>query len=112
MPEMCDRGHRIRNDVGLVLYLAGGWRSYRGIGEEFGWAVGDNGKCKTASRNVRALEQAGLPIEWAFPPDERNGGGQRMRIPPAWVACTPWLRRYIIRKTPLNALAYRRSLHK
>ena len=111
-----ERGKSIRNNIGLVLYLCGGWRSYKNIGEEFGWLLGKYGFCKTAYRNVRTLEAAGLPVEWLNPPDQKCGGGmqnvQRVRLPQDWVARTTWLRRYIIRKEPLNAPAYQRSLHK
>ena len=89
---------RTRNIAGLIIYLAGGWRSVQGIGEEFGWGFDFEGRCRTASRNVRALEQAGLPIEWLHEPDARGKSGQRMRLPPDCVARTPWLRRYIIKK--------------
>ena len=102
-----ERGKGIRNSVGLILYLCGGWRSYKAIAEEFGWAT-----FKTAMRNVRALEGAGLPVEWLKPPDCKGPPSQRVRLPQDWVARTPWLRRYIIRKQPLNAPAYTRSLHK
>lgn len=95
------RGKSIRNTIGLVLYLCGGWRSYLDISKEFGWSYRD-GHCKTASRNVRALEQAGLPIEWMNPPDKRGSGGQLMRLPSEWVRATSWLRRYIIRKQPVQ----------
>ena len=96
MPEKFERGRRIRNDISLVLYLAGGWRSYAEISEEFGWKGCWN---KSAHRNVRALEEAGLPLEWSVPPDQRGSFGvKRMRLPPDWVARTLWLRRYIILK--------------
>lgn len=87
---------RIRNYISLVLYLAGGWRSYQEIGEEFGWF--HLSRNRTARRNVRALEQAGLPVEWLYPPDQRSGymTSQRVRLSPDWVARTPWLRRYIL----------------
>jgi hypothetical protein len=107
-----DRGKSIRNHVGLILYLCGGWRSYRDISGEFGWAIDKNGHCKTARRNVRALEEAGLPMEWMSPPEPHGRDPQRVRLPQDWVARTVWLRRYIIRKEPLNASAYTRSLHK
>lgn len=90
-----ERGKLTRNAIGLVLYLAGGWRTYQEIGEEFGWACGSN--YKTARRNVRALEEAGLPIEWCEESPSRYTA-QRMRLPPDWVARTIWLRRYIILK--------------
>lgn len=92
-----DRGRLIRDTLGLVLYLCGGWRSYQEIGKEFDWRGS-----KTPARNVRALEATGLPIEWVHPPDEK-AGLQRMRLPQDWVAHTPWLRQYIIRKQPVQA---------
>jgi hypothetical protein len=93
------RTRTIQNYVGLLLYLAGGgWHSYAEIGEEFGWYC-QRGSCKTASRGVRALEEAGLPIEWMKPPDEHGGWKRQfVRLPPDWVARTPWLRRYILCK--------------
>ena len=86
----------MRNIIGLVLYLAGGWRSYRQIAEEFSFSI------KTARRNVKALEQAGLPVEWTKDPDSRGGAAQRSRLPVDWVSHTTWLRRYIIRKQPVQ----------
>ena len=100
-----DRGKAIRNCVGLILYLCGGWRSYDDIAEEFGWVAVH----KTPRRNVQALEQAGLPVEWLFPPEQRGPPEQRVRLPQDWVARTSWLQRFIIRKEPLNVPAYRRS---
>ena len=109
-----ERGKGIRNSVGLIFYLCGGWRSYQDIAREFGWVVSKDSHCKTASRNVRALEAVGLPIEWMNPPDQsgRSLTCQRMRLPQDWVARTSWLRRYIIRKEPVNVPAYTRSPHK
>ena len=107
---------RVRNYIGLMLYLAGGWRSYQEIGEEFGWTINykykkDAHRCKTAYRNVKALEQAGLPVvrtEDTIP--------YRVCLPLDWVARTPWLRRYIIRNEPLKVANQKaeqaRSLHK
>jgi len=109
------RGRTIRNIIGLMLYLCGGWRSYKDIAEEFDWAIQKDSHCKTAARNVRSLEAVGLPVEWLNPPDQHGHvffTGQRVRLPQDWVARTPWLKRYIIRKQPLNAPAYTRSLHK
>lgn len=80
---------QVRKEVGMILYLAGGWRSYKEIAEEFGFNP------KTAYRNVRAMEHVGLPIEWAREPDKFNAGFQRVRLPPDWVARTPWLRKYL-----------------
>lgn len=100
------RGYWHRRTIQLVIYLCGGWRTYKDIADELGW-----GWTKTARRNVRYLEEAGLPVEWAIDPESR-GSFQRVRLPLNWVERTPWLRRYIIRKEPLNAPAYRRSLHK
>ena len=107
-----DRGKAIRNYVGLILYLCGGWRSYRDIAKELGWTISKDGHCKSAQRNVHALEEAGLPVEWLRPPDQRGPQQQRVRLPQDWVARIPWLRRYIIRREPLSAPAYRRSLPK
>lgn len=90
------RGQLIRNTIGLVLYLAGGWRSYREIGEEFGWAIAQYSRCKTAFRNVRALEQVGIPVEWCM-----DTHPIRMRLSADWVARTLWLRRYVIVEQPL-----------
>ena len=94
---------RIRNYVGLVLYLAGGWRSYADIAQEFGWSRQSNGSYKTAARAVQALEQAGLPIEWRNINCGGSGGGlgpQAVRLPPDWVDRTMWLHRYVVRKQP------------
>ena len=112
MPGRYNRGKSIRNYVGLILYLCGGWRYYTDIAEEFGWTIDKHRQCKTAYRSVRALEEAGLPVEWMNPPDQPGLYPQRVRLPPDWVARTPWLKRYIIRKEPLNAPAYTRSLSK
>lgn len=105
------RGRAARNTIGLVLYLAGGWRSYEDINREFGWSMAvyrnRSGMHKTARRNVAALEQAGLPLEWL-----EDCRPRRVRLPADWIARTPWLRRYIIRKQPLSQPAYRRSLPK
>ena len=103
MSSSYGRGRVTRNSVGLILYLCGGWRSYKEIGEEFGWAI-NNETSKTAQRNVRFLEEVGLPVEWLHPPDERGGFElQLVRLPLDWVKRTTWLRRYIICKNPLNA---------
>ena len=90
------RCSQVRNHIGLVLYLAGGWRTYADISKEFGWVTP-----KTAHRNVRALEESGLPVEWATPPDQIGGfHTQSVRLAPDWVARTTWLRRYITIKQP------------
>ena len=85
-----------RNLISLVLYLAGGWRSYQQIAEEFGFTT------KTARRHVEAMEQAGLPIEWAEDRDKHCGAIQRARLPMDWVSRTPWLRRYINANQPVQ----------
>ena len=91
----------ITNAVGLVLYLAGGWRCYQDIADQFGWTSNrelcNSHRSKTAWRHVKALEEAGLPIEWS------DDHPRRMRLPSDWVARTPWLRRYIILKEPKGA---------
>lgn len=94
MPQ--DRGRLTRNAIGLILYLCGGWRSFREITQEFDWKLSDN-HYKTAGRNVQALEEAGLPIEW-----DESEVPMRVHLPQDWVARTPWLRRYIIRQEPLK----------
>ena len=97
------RTRLIENTVRLILYLCGGWRTYQDITAEFGWAVTVGNKNRTARRNVRALEAAGLPVEWRRPPDEPGWGEkQSVRLSPDWVVRTPWLRRYIIRKQPVQ----------
>lgn len=90
-----NRGAVMERGVGLVLYLAGGWRTYQQIADEFGGCV------KTARRRVRSVEAAGLPVEWCNPPDQQGTGYTNyMRLPPDWVARTPWLRRYVIVQQP------------
>lgn len=116
MSENYERGKHVRNYISLVLYLAGGWRSYQEISDELGWDTEQtDGHHRSAARNVRALEEAGIPVEWSEPPDKLGGGGvtRRMRLPPDWVARTPWLRRYIIVKDlPRQGQHFERSLSK
>jgi hypothetical protein len=87
-----DRTRTIRNVATLIVFLAGGWRTYQQIDDLMGWKP-ERGKkrSRTSYRNVRALEDAGLPLEWRYDP-ESTGRKQAVRLPKDWVGRAAWLK--------------------
>lgn len=77
----------------LIVWLAEGrWVTYEAIAKRFGVAY------KTARRRVRALEEAGLPIEYRV--EVRSAGRyplhegvQGVRLTKDWVSRRRWLLR-------------------
>lgn len=77
----------IRKLVELIIRLSdGGWHTYSSLSRELGLCV------RTIQRNVRALEAAGVLIEFSIDEGHRSGRRHTLRISSNWISRRHWKR--------------------